>query len=348
MQAQRPANILIVDDDAAFLAAACLTLTRCRHAVVSCSTASEARKHLDHIAFDAVLCGEHLEDETGRAFCHFIKTTGDLERISVGLLLDAPAGGASAAHNAFNRTSPDLEANRGTIEPDDYLHKSAHPEELLFRVQNLVRLRRYLDEIHHSVHTLMALAEGMEEQDRRTRGHCKRLSIMALELGAVLGCNEWQLTTLERAGYLHDVGKARISGALMEKSAPLSPREMEIIKNHCVLGEKLCQNVAALRGVLPIIRSHHERADGSGYPDGLQGEKIPFLAQIFSIVDVYDALRIWRPYRRPMTDTEAVALLRQEVLQGQWNARIFESFVDQVLPGLEDRIDSAHVLWPRS
>jgi putative two-component system response regulator len=346
MQAQRPANVLIVDDNTSFLAAACLTLTRCRHVVVSCSTGSEARLHMDRMPFDAVLCGEQLGDETGRELCHFIKSSADLDRISVALLLHTPHG--SDESSAYLGSTFGQECNRGTIEPDDYILKSAYPEELLFRVQNLVRLRRYLDEIHHSVHTLMSLAEGMEEQDRRTRGHCKRLSIMALELGAVMGCNDWQLTTLERAGYLHDVGKARISGALMEKSAPLSPREMEIIKNHCALGEKMCQNVAALRGVLPIIRSHHERADGSGYPDGLRADRIPFLAQIFSIVDVYEALRIWRPYRRPMSDAEAIELMRQEVLQGLWNPKIFEGFAEHVLPGLEDRIDAAHVLWPRS
>lgn len=151
---------------------------------------------------------------------------------------------------------------------------------------------------------------------------------------------------LERAGYLHDIGKASIAGALFEKIQPLSPREMELIKDHCVLGEKLCSGVAALKPVLPIIRHHHERADGTGYPDGLNGDGIPVLAQIFSVADVYDSLRTWRPYRPPMGESQAIDVMRQEVARGYWNRYVFEAFLKSVLPGLNDRLDTVHVLWP--
>jgi putative two-component system response regulator len=169
---------------------------------------------------------------------------------------------------------------------------------------------------------------------------------MCIELGSVLGLEEWQLTALERAAYLHDVGKVSIPGAIISKAESLTPREMEIIQEHCVLGERLCQPMVALRPVLPIIRNHHERANGTGYPDGLHGEAIPVLAQVFAIPDIYDALRIWRPYRTSMDELQAVALMRQEVAQGFWNTHIFDAFISQVLPGLDERLDSAHVLWP--
>src|SRR5690606_7645358 len=162
--------------------------------------------------------------------------------------------------------------------------KDASSYELIVRVRSLLRVRRSLEEIHHSVSTLMGLAEGAEEQDKRAKGHCKRLATMAIELGSVLRLAEWSLTTLERAGYLHDIGKTCIPGALLEKIQPLSPREMQIIQSHCVVGEKMCRSIAALESVLPVIRHHHERLDGSGYPDGLRGEQIPILAQVFSIV----------------------------------------------------------------
>ena len=346
MQAQRPGDILVVDDNASFLSTACLALTRRRHAVVSCSTASEARHHLERLPFDVALCAQQLPDGDGRSLCHFIKTNAELQRVSVGLLVDAlPEGGVLS--DPFIGGVFGMGRAKELVEPDDYISRSVRPEELILRVQNLLRLRRYLEEGHNTLLALMAAAEGIEEQDKRARGHCKRLSIMAIELGTVLGCDEWQLTTLERAGYLHDIGKVSIPGAIMEKTEPLSPREMQIIQNHCLLGEKLCQNVAALRPVLPIIRHHHERANGTGYPDMLRGDEIPMLAQIFSIVDIYDALRMWRPYRPAMSETQAIEIMQREVEQGLWNARVFTAFIEKVLPGLDQRLNTLCIAWPQ-
>jgi putative two-component system response regulator len=214
------------------------------------------------------------------------------------------------------------------------------------RVASLLRMGRYQAEIGNAIATLMKVAAGIEEQDKRVAGHCRRLSIMSTTLGAALGCDAWQLLALERAGYLHDIGKVSIPGAVMDKAQRLSPREMEIIQAHTVLGERLCMDVAALKPVLPIIRHHHERADGTGYPDRLKSEAIPVLAQIFAIPDIYDALRTWRPYRLAMSSAGALDVLRQEVARGYWNRLIFDAFFDSVLPGLEDNLAEAGCLWP--
>ncbi|HEX8465185.1 MAG TPA: HD domain-containing phosphohydrolase, partial [Abditibacterium sp.] len=165
-------------------------------------------------------------------------------------------------------------------------------------------------------------------------------------LGLAVGCDDYELLTLERAGYLHDIGKVAIPGGILEKSQPLTPREMEIVKRHCILGEKLCRPVMALQPVLPIVRHHHERGDGSGYPDGLKTEQIPRLVQLFSIVDVYDSLRTWRPYRPPLLDWQAVDVMRQEVKRGFWNRLFFETFARDVVPVLNEHLDTSHVLWP--
>jgi putative two-component system response regulator len=121
---------------------------------------------------------------------------------------------------------------------------------------------------------------------------------------------------------------------------------MEIIKEHCILGERLCRPVMALQPVLPIIRHHHERGDGSGYPDKLRSGQIPPLVEVFSIVDVYDSLRTWRPYRPPLSQQHAVDLMRSEVLQGYWNRDFFESFAQNVVPILDDHFRIAKVHWP--
>ncbi len=340
MQAQRPGDILIADSDERLLSSATSALAQVGHMVMTCKTGAEARRQLERMPYDVVLCGWQLPDESGTSFCDYVKRNPELIHVTFGLLIDAQASDMWVA-KIFLGSGDDTLAT-----PDDLIMRSTSAQELCVRVQSLLQLRRYRQEITNALDTLMLTAEGIEEQDRRASGHCKRLSIMTVELGAVLGCDEWQITALERASYLHDIGKVAIPGAIIAKTERLSPREMEIVQSHCVLGERLCLNMAALRPVLPIIRHHHERLNGTGYPDKLKGEEIPILAQIFSIPDIYDALRMWRPYRRPMNEAQATGILRQEVGQGFWNQQIFEAFLAHVLPGLEARLDSSHALWP--
>ena len=345
MQALRPGDVLLVDSDEKFLTQACEALVEHGHMVMTCSNGSEARRQLERMSYDVVLTGWRLGDEEGSALCEYVKSNSDLPNVSVGLVVDDNEDDLWLA-NVFLTGSGKGEGGANTS-ADDLIIKTSSTREIATRVQSLLQLRRYRMEINNALEALMAMAEGVEEQDRRARGHCKRLAIMAIELGAVMGCDEWEMTALERAAYLHDVGKVAIPGAIISKTEALTPREMEIIKSHCVLGEKLCEQVAALRPVLPIIRHHHERLNGTGYPDGLRGEFIPVLAQIFSIVDIYDALRMWRPFRTPMSQSQAIEVMRQEVSQGFWNRHIFEMFTSRVLPGLEERLDSVHALWPQ-
>jgi putative two-component system response regulator len=344
MEAQRPGDILIVEDDPAFLSVACLALTRARHGVVSCSSCEEARNHLERIPFDVVLIGQHLPDGDGATLCRNIKNDSGLHALSVGILVDF-AGPNQTPDQFFGESQ--VGHNAAGPVADDTIRKDISPQELVLRVRTLLRLRRYSEEIQNSVSTLMSFAEGAEEQDRRARGHCKRLATMSIELGSLLRLDDWSLTVLERAGYLHDIGKIRIPGALLEKVQPLSPREMEIIQSHCAIGEKMCRSISALEPTLKVIRHHHERLDGSGYPDGLRGEQIPILTQVFSVVDVYESLRTWRPYRQPLTEAHAIQVLQQEVERGFWNRKIFDLFKTQILPGLDARLRLQDIHWPR-
>lgn len=349
MEAQRPGDILIVEDDSNFISSACLVLTRQRHGVVSCSSVEAAKEHLERSPFDVALIGQKLFDGDGESLCHHIKIEAGLPCATC-LVVDPQSEEAFTdkprpSSSAGQKTASLEESDEGR--PDDFISRSASPSEIVAKVRSLLRLRRYFEEIQNAVGALMSFAEGAEEQDKRSKGHCKRLANMAVELGAVLRYDEWTLTSLERAGYLHDVGKSGIPGALLDKVQPLSPREMQIIQEHCAIGEKMCRPVAALRPVLPIIRHHHERLDGSGYPDGLQGEQIPVLAQVFSIVDVYESLRLWRPYRPPLGNEHAVQVLAQEVAKGHWNRKIFDMFTTHVLPGLDSRLEAMQIHWPR-
>ncbi len=348
MQAHRPGEILVVDGDSDFLSFAATTLSRRGHSVRICAYAEEARAHVGRDFFDAVLCGMQLPDSTGIEFCAWIKSQEELQGLPVALVVGASAQLASndAIADIMRDALPGALNTSGPLAPDEFILSSARAEEFVIRVGALLKLRRYREEVGNTITALLSVAEGVEEQDRRARGHCKRLSIMAVLLGSTLKCDDYSLLTLERAGYLHDIGKVSIPGGVLEKTQPLTPREMEIIKEHTVLGEKLCRPVMALQPVLPIIRHHHERGDGTGYPDRLTSAQIPRLAQIFSVVDVYDSLRTWRPYRPALNDIQAAAVLRNEAERGFWNRAILDIFVHQIVPTLDDYLDASHVLWP--
>jgi putative two-component system response regulator len=130
------------------------------------------------------------------------------------------------------------------------------------------------------------------------------------------------------AGYLHDIGKVGIPDAVLLKQGRLTPAEWEIMQQHVLIGETICQPLRTMRGVVPIIRHHHERWDGSGYPDGLVGDDIPWLAQIFQILDIYDALTSDRSYKDAVSSENALAILKQEVERGWRNPDLVAKFTD--------------------
>jgi len=338
----------VVDGNSDFLSLAAMSLHRRGHAVRTCAYLQEAKKHVEQMFFDAVLCAYRLPDGSGEELCAWIKSHEDLQGLPVALMFESSGSDRNdpLVEIALAGGRPGGPQLTGPLAPDDYILLPIRPEELVLRVSSLLRLRRYREEITNSIGALLSVAEGIEEQDRRSRGHCKRISLMGVLLGSALGLDDYQLLTLERAGYLHDVGKACVPGGILEKSQPLTPREMEVVKGHCVLGERLCRPIAALQTVLPIIRHHHERGDGTGYPDALPKDKIPRLAQIFSIVDVYDSLRSWRPYRPPLKDWQVVEVMRQEVALSYWNRDFFEVFEREILPTLNEQLEASHVLWP--
>lgn len=344
MRAQRPGDILLVENNEAFLESAAKVLRAAGHHVSICPDSAQALHCLENHFFDIVVCAQVLPDGSGAQMCRHIKSTDQFGQPLLALLIDLTVPDAEAAHVLAEYQSLEVREN-DALQPDDVILVPLRPEILAGRLLALLRMRRYLEESKAAIGALMQVAEGVEEQDRSARGHCKRLAIMSIELGAVLGCDEWELTTLERAGYLHDIGMVTIHGALTHKTGQLSPIEMEHLKTHTIRGVEICRAVAALKPVLPIIRSHHERADGTGYPDKLKGDEIPRLAQIFAIPHLYEAMRLSRPYRGAMSESRAVQMMQNEVQDGCWNDFIFTAFVEQVLPGLEDRLDAMHILW---
>jgi len=209
---------------------------------------------------------------------------------------------------------------------DDFLTRPVERTELVARVRSLLRLKAHTDELERAESVLFALALSIEAKDPCTEGHCTRLSDYAVQLGTRLGLSAELCIALRLAGIVHDIGKVGIPDAILLKPGPLDEDEWRIMKTHPVIGERICAPLKSFDLVLPIIRHHHEKFDGTGYPDGLQGQEIPFTARVLQIVDVYDALATDRPYRRALSTTAALEVMEQEVKRGWWDSGIFHHF----------------------
>jgi putative two-component system response regulator len=194
-----------------------------------------------------------------------------------------------------------------------------------------MRLKEYTDGLDSVESLIISLARTIEARDQNTRGHCERLARYATALGEQLGLDSAQCRTLYRGGFLHDIGKIAVPDAVLLKPGPLTPAERALMQQHTVIGDSLCSELRSLHDVRPIIRHHHERADGSGYPDRLKGDAIPLLAQIMGVVDVYDALTTSRPYREALTPEEAIAELWNDVTRGWKDADLVERFAATML-----------------
>ena len=203
---------------------------------------------------------------------------------------------------------------------EDFLSKPVNEAELTARVRSLLRLKRYTDELDTAESVIVSLALTVEARDQTTDGHCQRLARYAVRLGLELGLPAEEISALERGGFLHDIGKVGIPDAILLKPSRLTDAEFAIMKQHTVIGDRLCGELKSLRRVRPIVRYHHERLDGSGYPDGLTGSSIPLLAQIMGIVDVFDALTTARPYKPALSPERAYQELMIEADRG-WRDR---------------------------
>jgi putative two-component system response regulator len=163
---------------------------------------------------------------------------------------------------------------------------------------------------------LQSIARMVEQRDSHTAGHCERLAFSAVALGVAMRLDSTSLLSLYVGGYVHDVGKVGVPDSVLLKSSKLTPEEWEIMRAHPVRGEEICRPLKSLRAVLPLIRHHHERWDGSGYPDGLRGSEIPLLARVLQVVDIYDALTHPRPYKHAYSTARALEILQDEIDRG--------------------------------
>lgn len=174
--------------------------------------------------------------------------------------------------------------------------------------------------------SLLGLANALEAKDAYTRGHSERVGAWSRVLSAALGLSPAEAETIAQAGLLHDIGKIGVPEAILTKRGPLSDVEWLAMRRHPVVGAQIVAPFEFLAAAALVLRHHHERWDGSGYPDGLAGEAIPLGSRIVAVADVYDALTSDRPYRRALP----VAEVREKLLAeagATLDARVVEAFV---------------------
>lgn len=307
-------NLLVVEDDPTVGTLLVRQLEREGHRVERASTGEQALAFMEFWQPDVVLSDLQLPGIDGFEVCRRIKRGVATRLIPVVLITG-------------------LDARQHRLEgivagADDFLSKPYDVQELKARVQSLLRLKRYTDDLESAESVILSLAMTVEARDRYTQGHCERLAHYACLLGEAVGCRDDELRALRLGGYLHDVGKIAVPDAVLQKPGALTESEYDVIKQHPIVGERLCGSLRSLAPVRPIVRHHHERLDGLGYPDRLQGDDVPLLAQIVGIVDVYDALTTARPYRGAMSDTEAFAELRREAAEGLRQRELVEAFIE--------------------
>jgi putative two-component system response regulator len=173
---------------------------------------------------------------------------------------------------------------------------------------------------------LFAVGQAVEQRDKHTAGHCERLAFISVAIGTAMGLDRADLMVLYRGGYLHDIGKVGIPDSILFKPGKLTPLEWVVMRTHPERGAEICRHLKSLTPVLPLIRHHHERWDGGGYPDGLRGEEIPLLARVLQVVDIYDALTNARPYKPAFTSAKALRTLQEEADNGWRDPEIVKFF----------------------
>jgi putative two-component system response regulator len=215
---------------------------------------------------------------------------------------------------------------------DDFISKPFDNAELILKIKSLLKLKSLQEELDHSENIILTLAVAMEARDPYTKGHSTRVSKLAVDFVHFLGLHDKDREEMKKAGILHDIGKICLSETLLRKPGPLTKEEVEMIKTHAILGEELCRPLVSMKKILPAIRHHHERWDGSGFPDGLAGDDIPIMARILAIVDSFDAMVSVRPYRDRRSVVDTIDLMQEERYYGQWDSELLGYFFNMMIP----------------
>jgi putative two-component system response regulator len=311
-----PETILIADDHESSLSALEGLLLLEGFEVMTAPDGEAALAEFHRGQPDLLVLDVKMPRMTGFDVCRRIKRDADTRLVPIILI---------TALSASEDRVAGIEAGA-----DDFLTKPVDREQLLARVRSLLKQKAYTDELERAESVLFALARSIEGKDPYTEGHCERLAELSARLGEFIGLEAAQITALRRAGIVHDIGKVAVPDHILLKPGKLTAKERKHVQRHPVVGEGICAPLKSFQLVLPIIRHHHEKMDGTGYPDGLKGTAIPITARVLQVVDVYDALTTARPYKKALPPAEALDVMEGEVKRGWWDPDVFAVFAEMM------------------
>lgn len=301
----RKPKILIVDDNATNVELLRSQLKPHPYEIDTAMDGEEALEKIRQNLPDIILLDLMMPKISGFEICQRIKNDKRTQFIPIIVI------------TALQEQSDKLKAIE--LGADDFLVKPINRLELTTRIKSLLRMKLLHDDLDTSESILFSLAGALEAKDFYTRGHSERVSHLAVRIAKKIGLPEHEVEAIRKGALIHDIGKIGVKESILLKPGRLTDEEMAHIRTHPARGWEICAPLKSLEPCLPIIRSHHERVDGAGYPDGLEGENIPIVARITAVADAFDAMTTDRPYRKGMPQNTAVAIFTNEIESGQWD-----------------------------
>lgn len=310
----RPARLLIVDDEPQVTTLLRRFVSHEAYDVSIAHDGNAAISWMNEHTPDIVVLDIRMPGVNGIDLCRRMKSDAATRLIPVILVTGL--------------ASPEEQLMAVDAGADDVIAKPVNSEEFRIRLRSLVRMKRYTDDLESAGTLMMTLAMMIESRDGSAEGHCHRIANLAVSLGRQLGLQGDVLQTLRRGGFLHDIGMLAIPDWVLHKPGGLEPDEYALVQSHTVIGESLIAGLRSMQSVRPIVRHHHERLDGSGYPDKLRGDAIPLTAQIIGLVDAYESMTFPKAYQPTLSPIQALDTLRLQAVRGWRHADLIDVFAD--------------------
>ncbi len=324
-----PATIMVIDDDERIRKILTLQLEKAGYNVITVANGSDALELIGQVDVDVVITDIRMPDITGDKILKYIKShfptipvimlTGVVD---VETAVNIMKSGAYdylvkpvkreellvTVHRALQYRAIVLRNIR--LQEENLRYQKELEQKVRERTRELARALAHLREVH--MDTVKILASAIEEKDPYMRGHSNRVRILAAEMARKLGYKEMEIERIEYGALLHDIGKIAIDQRILDKPGPLTEEERKIIQEHPVIGERIISKVSFFADIAPMVRWHHERWDGLGYPDGIKGENIPVPVRILNLVDAFDAMTSDRPYRKALPIDRVLEIIKEE------------------------------------
>lgn len=309
-------TILVVDDEPAITKLLRMVLEAEGHQIVVAADGQQAMECVAARRPDLIILDVDMPQVGGFEVCRRLKRAPETRLLPI--LILTGTGAANARLRAWE------------LGADEFLTKPFQTLEVAARCRSLLRHKDLVDGLDSAESVVFTLARAIEAKSQFTHGHSDRVTQYAIALAKQIGIGEAELDILRRGAALHDIGKISTPDAILDKPGSLTPEEFDVIKRHPADGARIVEPLRSARDILPLIRWHHERINGTGYPDGLAGDAIPHLVRILSVADVYDALASDRPYRSAMSHERCHEVMKKDSERGGLDPELVQHFFEIV------------------